>query len=191
MNILLDEGDFDLHASRTVGPLDPGASSVGTPMTITLPSEATAGAWFVLARADDGGEVAEATETNNIKYAVVNIGPDLDVTTSTQPGTVTAWTSITVSDTVKNLGLDIAPPSTNRFYLSVNSLLDAGDTLLAAERAVPALGFNATSTGPTSVAIPAGLSGRHYLIIVSDGYGVLPESKETNNSRAVALTINP
>jgi hypothetical protein len=33
---------------------------------------------------------------------------------------------------VKNLGAETAPPSTTRFYLSLNPTLDTGDTLLNA-----------------------------------------------------------
>jgi subtilase family serine protease len=189
-NSLLDANDFDLDAFRSVDPLNAGASSVGTTV-VTLPAAASTGVWYLLAQADAAGQVAESLETNNVRFAAINLGPDLSVSAASAPGTVVAGTSITVTDTVKNSGADIAPPSTTRFYLSVNSLLDANDTLLGAERSVPALGVDATSMGSTSVAIPAGLSGRHYLIIVADGDGVVVESKETNNTRTISLTINP
>ena len=91
----------------------------------------------------------------------------------------------------QELGIDPAGASTNRYYLSVNAAFDAGDTPLAAERPVLALLPNGIHTGSTIVAIPAGLSGRHYVLIVSDGYGAVAEAAENNNVRAVVVTINP
>jgi subtilase family serine protease len=189
-NILLDAGDFVLNVSRAVGPLEAGASSAG-PTPITLPPAATAGTWYLLANADDLDEVGESLETNNVKSFQLSLGPDLSVSAATAPKTVTAGATISVSNTVLNSGLDTSGLSTTLFYLSVNSLLDASDTLLDAQRAVPGLGPNVTSSGSTPVPIPTGLSGRYYLIVVADGNHAVVESKETNNTRVLSVTINP
>jgi subtilase family serine protease len=189
-NVLLDASDKPLNVSRLVGPLLPNEQSVAT-STITLPADTAPGAWYIIANADDSNEVAESNENNNSKFAAVNVGPDLSVSASTAPTTITAGTSITVSDTVKNSGIDPAGASTTRFYLSLNNALDGNDTPLNAERLVPSLVMNATSIGSTSVPIPSGFSGRYYLLIVADGYGVVAESSEVNNIRSIVVTINP
>jgi subtilase family serine protease len=189
-NILLDAGDFELNVWRAVGPLDAGAISSG-PTTITLPAAATAGTWFILANADDLDEVGEALESNNTRSLQLSIGPDLSVSAGTMPKTVVAGSTVTVTDTVLNSGLDGSGPSITRFYISANSLLDTNDTLLDAERMVPALLANGTSTGSTPIVIPSGLSGRYYVLIVADGNSAVVESKETNNVRALSVTINP
>jgi thermitase len=189
-NASFDASDQRLSPSRSVGPLAAGASSVGT-TSVTLPASATTGTWYVLARADDLNEVPEAQETNNTRAIAIYIGPDLDITTLSAPSTVVAGTSITVTDTVKNLGADTAGASTNRYYLSLNAGFDSGDTALSGERAVPPLAFNASNMGSTSVAIPAGLSGRYYLLVVADGLGAVTESSESNNVGARLITINP
>ena len=189
-NILLEPGDTPLNAWRPVGPLDVGATNTAT-TSITLPAMATTGTWYILANADDLGEVAEALENNNIRSLQLSIGPDLSVSTATVPKTVVAGSTVTVSDTVLNSGLDPSGASTTRFYISVNLALDATDTPLDAERLVPALPANGSHTGSTQIVIPSGLSGRYYLLIVADGNNAVVESKETNNIRAVSITINP
>jgi hypothetical protein len=188
-NLTLDAGDQPLNVSRVVGPLDAGASSVGT-TTVTLPLTVTPGVWYLLAKCDDLGAVAESQEGNNTKFSALNVGPDLMVWSISAPLTVVAGTSMTVTETVKNLGVDTTPPSTNRFYLSLNTTLDASDIPLDATRALPSLGFNATSAGSTIVAIPPGLSGSYYLLVVADGTGVVIESNEANNVGYRTLTIN-
>ena len=58
------------------------------------------------------------------------------------------------------------------------------------ERAVPALAAGATHTGSVSVALPSGVTGRYYLIVVADGGMMVPESNESNNSTIRLITIN-
>jgi subtilase family serine protease len=188
-NLTLDAGDARLTGARAVGPLDAGASSVGT-TAVTLPAVAS-GTWYLMANADDSSQVAETQETNNVRYTTIYIGADLAVSGLNAPSTVVAGATMTVTDTVKNFGAETAAPSTTRFYLSLNISLDAADIPLDAQRAVPALGFNATNTGSTSVAIPAGLSGRYYLLAVADGLAVVVESNEVNNVLSRPVTINP
>ena len=188
-NLTLDGGDFRLPEVRNVGPLAAGASSFGTTM-VTLPAVAP-GTWYLLANADDPQQVAETQETNNIRYTTVYIGPDLTVSTVNAPLSAVAGTTMTVTDTVRNYGLDLAGASTTRFYLSLNGALDASDHLLDGERSVPALGANGVNTGSVTVTVPTGISGRYYLLAVSDGYGVVAESSEVNNLGLRLITINP
>ena len=86
------------------------------------------------------------------------VGPDLSVASFTLPFTVAAGSTVSVGDSVKNLGAATAGASVIRFYLSANATFDSGDTLLG-ERAVGSLGAGLTSSGTTSVSIPSGLSG--------------------------------
>jgi len=84
------------------------------------------------------------------------------------------------------------PGSTTRFFLSANTQLDASDVLLAGPRAVPALAPGATSTGVTTVMIPAGVAtGAYFVIAVADADGVVAETQETNNTIARSLAIGP
>jgi subtilase family serine protease len=188
-NFSFDAGDLRLSQTRAVGPLAAGASSMGT-TNVGVPDVAP-GLWYLIARADDMDTVVETTETNNVRSRSMHIGPDLDVTALTVPSTAAAGSAISVTDSVKNVGVGTAGPSATRFYLSTNLLLDANDLLLSGERAVPALAGGATSTGTCSVTLPAGLTGTYYLIAVADGGNAVPEAIETNNGLARSITINP
>jgi hypothetical protein len=60
----VDTGDVSL-GSIAVPSLAPGATHTGT-TTVTVPAGTSAGAYMLLARADDGRAITESSETNNI-----------------------------------------------------------------------------------------------------------------------------
>ena len=190
LDLSVSPDDFVLPPSRAVPPLAAGQLSTGT-TTLTVPPTVAPGVWNLLAVADASNQIAEAIETNNLRSASVAVGPDLIVYSLSTPTTVVAGSSINVTDTIRNSGGEIAGASTTRFYLSLNASYDATDINLDVERGVPPLGVNATNTGTTTITIPTGLSGRYYLIAVADGNSQLPEARETNNTRAASITINP
>ena len=190
VNVTVDAADIPLDAYRPVQALAANTTSAGQ-TTVVLPSTLEPGVWQLLARADDAAEVAESTETNNVRGFAISIGPDLGVVGATAPGTVQAGTTISVTDSVRNTGAGVAEPSTTLFYFSLDLQLDANDIPLPAERSVPALAFNETSTGPSTIAVPAGLSGRYYLIVVADGRNAVTEARENNNLRLISMMINP
>jgi subtilase family serine protease len=189
-NFTLGAGDIPLAPSRNVGPLNGGESSPGS-TNVGIPSNVAPGIWYLLANADAANAVVETTETNNVAFRSIYLGPDLTVTLFTTPSTATVGSTISVSDTVQNIGADPAGASVTRFYLSLNTTLDASDTLLEAGRSVGTLNPNQTSAGPTALVLPAGVTGRYYLLAVADGTGVVAESLETNNATARLITINP
>jgi subtilase family serine protease len=81
--------------------------------------------------------------------------------------------------------------SSTGFYLSANSVLDAGDQFLGG-RAVGALAAGATSAGVTSLQIPGTtVPGSYYIVAKADWADVVSESVESNNTHAVAIGIGP
>ena len=186
-NFNFDATDIRLAQTRAVPGLQPGGSSSGS-TSVVLPQLAP-GAWYILGRADDTNTVTESNEGNNIRFATVQIGPDLTFTALNAPFSAVAGATISITDTIRNVGADLAGPSTIRFYLSVNTVFDASDIQLAAERAVGALAVNASETGTTSLALPPGVSGSYYLLAVADATGTVAEAIETNNTAARLLTI--
>ena len=56
---------------------------------------------------------------------------------------------------------------------------------------MPAIAANGLNAGATSVRLPAGLTGRYYLLVAADGFAAVPESNELNNMVARSITINP
>jgi subtilase family serine protease len=186
-NALLDASDVRI-GSRTVPALGAGGSDART-TTMALPA-VSAGTWYLLVNADDGRTITETLETNNTRAVTLLVGPDLNVASFSLPFSVAAGSTVTVSDSVKNIGAANATASVIRFYLSSNALLDADDQVLGS-RAVPALAAGAISSGTTSIVIPGGLSGSYYLFAVADGTSVVAEASETNNAFLRVVQITP
>ena len=186
-NSLLDSADVRL-ATRSVPALAPGALSSKT-TSVTLPAIG-AGTWYLIVSADDQQAITETVETNNTRIITFQVGPDLTVASVTVPFTVTAGSTLSIGDSVKNVGAATAGASVIRFYLSANTVFDSGDTLLG-ERAVAAIGAGLTNSGITSVTIPSGLSGSYYLFAIADAASQVEEASEGNNTFLRLVQINP
>jgi subtilase family serine protease len=154
---------------------------------VTIPAGTAAGAFYIIAKADFANVVMETNEANNTRSKSISIGPDLTFSAlSLSPITVAAGGTLTVSDTVTNQGAGIAAPSTTRFYLSINSAIDASDIALAPGRAVAQLSSGTASPGSTVVTIPVDTAPRTYYVIAqADSDGVVAESAENNNVSVV------
>ena len=113
---------------------------------------------------DAADAVVETQEGNNTAARLVQVGPDLTVPSLTSPATAAPGATITVNDTTRNQGGDVAGESTTALYLSANGTLDAADALLGS-RLVPSLPPGATDAGSTAVVIPAGT--RHNVLNTS------------------------
>ena len=122
------------------------------------------------------------------RSAPINIGPHADVvvTTVTNPPAVAALgTSFTITDTTANRGTLASTGSVTRFYLSLDRVRNTGDRVLTGSRSVAALAPNATSTGTTTVTIPAATPvGTYVLLGCADDTSTNIESNETNNCAA-------
>ena len=166
-----------------------GASSTGS-TSLTIPAGTPAGTYYIIAKADADGAVAETQEGNNTFARSVQIGPDLAISALTVPATAGPGAGVVVTDTTRNQGADTAGPSTTRFYFSTNVVLDVADPPLDGNRPVPALAAGASSTGSTSLAIPAGTpAGTYYIIAKADADGLVPEGQESNNTVWRAIKI--
>ena len=188
-NSLIDTSDIQL-GQRSVPGLLQGATSSGS-TTVNIPQGIATGTYYVIGKADAGGLVAEASETNNLRTAVVRIGPDLTVSALTAPLRAASGGSISVTDTTKNSGAGSSPASTTAFFLSANSVLDAADTRIPATRVVPALAASASSTGTTTLVLPPVAPGTWYLLANADDPRAIVETLETNNVRAALVRIGP
>jgi subtilase family serine protease len=77
------------------------------------------------------------------------------------------------------------------FYLSADSVLDAGDILLG-HRSVPGLAVDAGSAGSTSLTIPPDTAaGFYYIIARADATDLIVEAHEINNTAGVPIVIGP
>jgi subtilisin family serine protease len=189
VNSILDAPDLLLEAVQPVPELMPGVSNVGS-VAIEIPSEASTGKYYIVAKADDEDVLYENFETNNTRSRLISIGPDLDVSALSVPSEGAAGETISVTDTVTNAGGSSAPASATTFYLSTNSTLGTGDILLPGSRAVPILAAGDVSAGPTTLTIPSTTAvGSYYIIAKADGADAIAETSETNNNYARSIKI--
>jgi subtilase family serine protease len=176
--------------SRLVGGLAGLATDLASTV-LTIPPATPGGTYYVLAQSDSTGAVAEYLETNNVRASgQVRIGADLSLTVVTAPEAVGAGQVIDVGDTTANIGTAEAPPTVTRFYWSVNTALDASDTLIGA-RTVDAIDAGAFNAGTTSVTIPVVATGSYYLFASADDVHELSEMSETNNTKKLKINVGP
>jgi subtilase family serine protease len=184
-----DAGDTYL-GSRFIPSLENGAASAGS-TSATIPGGTAAGTYYIIARADADGIIAETSETNNNKSKSIKIGPDLKVSAIAAPTSTAIGSAISVTDTTKNCGGGEGGASTTKLYLSTNTTYEAGDTYVG-QRAVPALAAGASNAGSTPITIPGAISaGSYYIIAVSDVNNAVVETIETNNTKYKAINIFP
>jgi hypothetical protein len=114
--------------------------------------------------------------------------PDLVVSSLMVPPNAPLGGPITVAFAIANAGTSAAGASTTGFYLSVDAVLDAGDIRLAGS-AVNPLAPGQTAAGLISLALPAGVSGKRWIIAAADDLGAVAESIETNNTGSGKFNI--
>ena len=187
-NSSLGAGDV-LIGSRAVPALAAGIASAGS-ADLTIPSTTPDGSYYVIAKADGNDAVLETSEANNIYARSIKIGSDLVISALTVSASGGSSLVLSVSDTTTNDGTGAAPSSITRFYLSLNSALDAGDTPLDSARVVPPLAAGISSAAETAVAIPATTpAGSYYVIAKADADGAIVETSEANNTLAKSVLV--
>jgi len=143
--------------------------------------------YYLIVQADTDGEVAETSETDNLKVKTLTVGPDLLAATMTfVPPVPTHLTPTTITVATKNNGGDTALPSVTRVYRSADAKIGAGDTLLG-EWPVLALAPKGTQSNSVTVTLPAGT---YYVIAQVDATNAVVEAKETNNLKKVKKTVS-
>jgi hypothetical protein len=190
---LRDLDDLLLNGSRTVPALGSGAVSQGS-VAVSVPATAPAGTYRLLACADDLLAVFETSETNNCLASAGTtqvLRPDLaETAVSNPPSSIVAGSFFSVTDTLTNQGNGPAGGSSTRFYLSVDAVKDAGDTLLSGARAVGTLAAGAFSTGTINVTVPAAApAGVLLLLACADDTSLVAESDESDNCLASATSV--
>jgi len=109
---------------------------------------------------------------------------------SNPPTTIRRGADFAGTDTVMNLGGSTAGASTTKYFLSIDALKSGGDRALTGSRSVPALAAGTTSTGTTSIRVPANTpAGTYFLIACADQTNVVPESSDQNNCRAASASV--
>jgi hypothetical protein len=159
------------------------AGASGQPITTaaTLPANLF-GNYSVVACSDDNSSITESSETNNCTSVGIAVGaPDLSVTSFAIPSTAVSGGSITVTDSVVNIGVADAVASVNRFYLvsGTTKLSVIGTRTVAALKAGTGSGLI-----PTTLTLPTNISGSYTIQVCADDTLAVFESDETNNCRS-------
>ncbi|GGK57354.1 hypothetical protein GCM10011405_01820 [Rufibacter glacialis] len=156
--------------------------------TVTIPSNASTGAYYILFRADYLNSVSETNEDNNVAavaFSVVTPNVDLNLQSpGISSSSIPAGSQITVTSTAYNLGNMTASSSNMGYYLSANSTLDANDILVGfANGSSISPGTYNYASKSSVVTIPSNTTpGNYYLIQAIDYLNSITESNENNNT---------
>jgi hypothetical protein len=141
--------------------------------------------FFVRAWSENGGEISASTS-----FQVQPLTVDLVHTAmGTTPGTPFAAPggTFSVTDTVQNLGPGATTSSKTRYYLSLDAVKGAGDTLLTGTHSVPSLAAGASHTATVNVTVPASTPlDAYFLLVCADDLNAVGEADEGNNCVASA-----
>jgi len=189
-------GDDVLLTTRRLAGLAVGALSAAT-TTVRIPGNVVAGTYFILVRADVGGEVLEAHEGNNLRRtgALQTIQADLAVRVVTAPAVAAPGASVRVRHVVRNEApaAGKAAASTTRVYLSADAGLDVPGDVVVGEMPVGALTGGAQAMVRKVVTIPAETApGRYWLIAQANATNTMPEADApglANNVKATTIPI--
>lgn len=179
-----------LLATRTVSSLKVGASNADV-TSVTIPTSAKPGPYYVGVWADRLNAVAETNDNNNTTAKPVTIlgQSDLTVTVIDAPPQVMQGQSFLLTNSVKNTGSAAAGIFVVGLYLSPDNVINSTDLLLAA-RTVNSLAAGAADTASTTVTISATtLPGNYFLIVWADHLGAVTEFNENNNTGNKTLSI--
>ena len=163
--------------------------------SLVLPPGIT-GVRYLGVQLDALNEIVEANETNNLAYTASGIAvsaPDLTVTGLTAPASATLGASINVGWTRRNIGSATTfVAGQDQIFLGTSASSTVGARLLAT---VPGaiLAAGASNVLSQSVSIPLETSlppGNYFILVAVDSPDAQPESNETNNLSARAITLN-
>jgi subtilase family serine protease len=202
-NNMYDSGVDLLLASRRV-PTGLAAGAVSTATTpVTIPSNFSAGTYFLIVRADITGsapqEVAEANEGNNTlaTAAVQVVRPDLAMQTVTAtPAALAPTGNISVTQVIRNVSLPAgpAPGTTSRLYLSdVPSPVVALTKPVIGDVAIPQIAGGAMVSVTKSLPLPPGtVPGKYWVYALANAVNPIEEgglSPQGNNVQGTGTPI--
>ncbi|RPI80687.1 MAG: Na-Ca exchanger/integrin-beta4, partial [Planctomycetaceae bacterium] len=180
--------DVYLGSVQRNGALAPNESYDAT-RTFTLPAELEGAFRIVVATDFDNRVVEGAFEQNNtaasLNSLIVSLrpAPDLQVTAVAAPTSASAGQPFDLAWTVRNFGPGPANGSWyDSIYLSLDQILDEGDTYLGYSSRPANLAVDASYTRTASLTIPKGQAGLYYVFVAADaGNQINERSRESNN----------
>ncbi|HEY4797642.1 MAG TPA: CARDB domain-containing protein, partial [Bacteroidia bacterium] len=186
-----DVGDTYLNYSPGAS-LNGGTSSARS-VSLTIPSTAAPGNYYLLYYADYSNAVSENVETNNVAAVPITVqAPSIDLIIQNQsisPTTVVAGNSLSAYCYIYNQGNTLSNSSNVGYYLSTDAVWDASDVYLAYS-AGSSLAAASNSYRSVSLTIPSGTAaGTYYILFYADYSNVVSETDETNNVASSLVTV--
>ena len=163
--------------------------------TLTIPSETTAGTYYILFFADYDDVYTEGDETNNILYTEITVSDPVDDFYIQNPATELGNSLVNSGGTFEaSCNQHYSGPATSNFtvylgyYLSTDMTYDASDILLADDNST--IGSDPEDGERADVTIPTGtVAGTYYILFFADHTEEFIESDETNNVSYVEITV--
>jgi alpha-tubulin suppressor-like RCC1 family protein/subtilase family serine protease len=194
-NIYGDGDDIAFTSTRILGSLAAQASSPSS-TALTVPGTTPEGIYYICAKADDTDTVSESNETNNTRctYTMIQVTRADLIETSVMPNSATAIQAgtLSVSNTVSNLGLVSSGAFRIAYHLSFNTTYgDGDDIVISTIRAVTTLGPGASNTAITSLSIPSNApGGTYHVCVMADSLNQVDEGgNEGNNTLCSTNTV--
>jgi len=167
-----------------------------SPRSITVPASTQPGSYYLIVQIDAGGQVFEASESNNTRVAAMSVpGPpvpraNLQVSAVSADATATPGQPLSVSWTVTNVGAVATAVSAWRdtLYLS-NDQLPGNDLFLGNYQQMAGLGIGQSRVTTAAFNVPCGTSGAWYVLVLTDSGGNVAEGNfENDNAGASTVT---
>ena len=171
------------------------SSTTGYTTTVKIPSNLATGTYHIGAIIDYNKKIAESNESNNTRSIPFRLespnDPDLQVNLlSLSSSSVFQSGTVRVTYRIQNMGSTAANQAKVRLYLSNDKDISTNDTYLGVERLVTLASNQSSTTFVDTIAIPSNFStGTRYIGVFADFDGKIPETDESNNKRAIAITI--
>lgn len=162
--------------------------------SITLTALANEGSIFIGWEGDCSTEIGSTCITtvneNKTILALFYLFPDIVVSSLNVPRGAGLGETIEVMDTTRNKSKNMrADAFVTKYYLSMDKILDGGDTFLG-ERIVPYIEARGSDSGSIQVAIPSDVpAGKYYIIAYADANNSISERYENNNIKARPIKI--
>lgn len=178
-------------------PLGPGASFTDT-IEINLPIDAS-GNWYLHIQTDAGDAIYEHTgENNNVGSLNINIQPfpsaDLIVESIDAPANAIADQPVTIQWTVSNngAGLTLASRWNDGIYLSSDTTLGSGDTLLLKLQHEGVQTPGSEYTRSSQIVLPSLSLGNYYVFVKTDLDADVNDGNVSNNIafRSTPMVVN-
>jgi subtilase family serine protease len=154
---------------------------------------------YVYVQTDAGNNVIEGTGEGNNRlrssplFAMQGPRPDLTVLSVTAPAAVNPGDALQITYSVQNLGAPTGAVNSywiDRAYLSSDTVLSAQDQFLAQVTRYAPLAANGVYNGALNCKAPMGVSGYHYVLLVTDQEDLQADANRLNNYNTVRRAGN-